>query len=65
MRVADSVREIMFSRARELHPTLGDIFQNPVEITEANRLREIESVVQLQAKLENYLENLAALGVGL
>ena len=57
--IIDSLtREKLWETAKDLHPSLGDLLQNEVELTLVDFSNEITKVNNLRRYLENYAKNL-------
>lgn len=64
MKLDDELRCKLFAIARKLHPDLGDLFQNPMNITSEDLQQEIDEQYRLRAnELKRWQAYHNALGV--
>jgi hypothetical protein len=61
MRLFNGTRERMFAQARNLNPSLGDPFQNPVDLTVKDLAEEARRVEILKKQMDDYLLTFNAL----
>lgn len=60
--VSSGRRHALLAQARDIHPSLGDLWQNPIELTPKDTQQELARIINIQQALKAYATAVAKAG---